>query len=406
METLGYGSNPLTYDGKFISAFDDGFSDLIPDCIIKRNSGVAMRPALATKYSAGIPTATPTDVHEANAFSSPYLYKKKVNFNTCTILPVSTGSASRELGSAVYYSYPSASTDYIYFHLNSSGEYDLTNAGADHSTNYVDVPGESEVVRLKYLGTKTGPSFNLSDFTAVRNVYMPNLTYNANGDGGIHGIFQYSGNVEDGLNNLSTYIQVRYPEPQVRELENFHVPTWGNGGIDDWGQGWANISSVKNVAFNSYNAADGYSDHFPNLKYMENLTANVQIGWQTTHSGLTVRGDNLSAKLFLANSDIWGNVSASVAATASTIDGNIRFNYGDARDPSYPIYSASQLGIRQPTTITLRGNGTDYGTVRSALGAGAVVPSGTYDWSVASGFYLYYKVFTDCTAGNVSVIVE
>jgi len=402
MEAVGYNNNPLTYNGKFISAFEDGFSDLIPDCIIKRRSGVANRPALATKYSAGMTTATPTDVHEANAFSSPYLYKKKVNFNTCTILPVTTGSASTELGSAVYYSYPSASTDYIYFHLNSSGEYDLTNAGSDHSTTYVDVPGESEVVRLKYLGSKTGPSFNLSDFTAIRNVYMPNLTRRDDGDGGIHGIFQYTGDIEDGLNNLQTVVRISYPEPQVRELENFYLPTAGSGGYDDWGAGWYRISSVKNVAFNTYTVgADtkGYG-HFPELKYMENLTANVRIGWDEPISGMTVRGDNVNAQLYLVNSDVLGNVSACMAATASIVDGNVYTNLRDPRDPSKPRFSACQIGLREPTTITL-GSG-----VMSGMGRSAEVPAGTYNWSDASGFYMGGNlVFPGCTAGNVSVIV-
>ena len=408
MEIVGYDSNPLTYGGEFLDAkVSQGFSDLIPDCIIRRKSGVAMRPALATKYSAGMETATPTDIHFANAFSSPILYHNKVNFNTCTILPVTTGAASHELGKAVYYNYPQSSTDYIYFHLNSSGEYDLTNAGAASGRPYtITNPGESEVVRLKYLGRSTGPSFNLSDFTAVRNVYMPNLT-DGDGRGGIHGIFQFSGDVEDGDVYNAGVIHVNYSEPQVRELENFYLPFFGSGGYDDWGAGWRNISSVKNVQFGSYNpAGDGVGyDHFPNLKYMENLSASVRIGWDAPVSGLTVRGNNLSSDIFVSNGDILANVSASVAATASIIDGNIRFNYGAARDPSHIIYRECQIGLREPTTITLHGS-TDYGAVRSARGLDAVVPSGTYDWSVASGFYMYNQVFSGCTAGNVSVIVE
>lgn len=353
METLGYNNNPLTYNGKFISAFDDGFSDLVPDCIIRRKTGYALRNALATKYSAGMETATPTDVHFANAFSSPYLYKKKVNFNTCTILPVSTGSSSPELGQAVYYSYPSASTDYIYFHLNSSGEYDLTNLGSiNGSLTWAGSPGESEVIRLKFLGAATGPSMNLSDYTAVRNVYMPNLT-GSQSNPGIQAIFNRAGSVADcgpdhnvlitaGDGGGSMYVPKDYP---VKVLENFIVPTgWGGS---DKANGWSAISSMKNCQFGSA------VDLGPALREIEDVTG-------------TYRNDYSQP---IRNCKINGGISGNF--TNST-------------------FSACTIGFEKPTSIAIIKNGF-------ASGYGTKIPDGTYTWRELSGFSLMEPVIRDCS---------
>lgn len=403
MEIVGYNSNPLTYDGKFISAFEDGFSDLIPDCIIKRNSGVSMRPALATKYTAGMETATPTDIHFANAFSSPYLYKKKVNFNTCTILPVTTGSASPELGKAVYYNYPPSSTDYIYFHLNSSGEYDLTNAGFDLYGHWPTRPGDSEVIRLKFLGQSTGPSFNLSDFTAVRNFEMPNLTGGIeHGFGGLHGIFQFSGDVADGDTNNATDVHVMYPAGIVRELENFYAPL-DEGGYDDWGVGWGSISSVKNVRFAGYNhfgVIPGDDGFLPGIKYIENLTASVAPG-RFSASGVTVRGRNC-INFALSNSDIDGANSGIIGFTGSIIDGELTAKYC----PFFYEFDSCRLGTRHPLHIT-----TDYQVHSGDVYPPPQVPAGTYNWNEASGFSAYLNggygaFFKNCTGSNVTFTIE
>lgn len=412
METVGYNNNPLTYNGKFISAFDDGFSDLIPDCIIKRNSGVSMRPALATKYSAGMETATPTDIHFANAFSSPYLYKKKVNFNTCTILPVTTGSASPELGSAVYYNYPPSGTDYIYFHLNSSGEYDLTNAGSVSTTTYPFIPGESEVIRLKFLGQSTGPSLNLSDFTAVRNFYMPNLTGDLNhGAGGLHGIFQFSGRVQDGGTDNATDIRVQYSSAYgysagvVKELENFYAPL-DDGGYDTWGVGWGAISSVKNVHFAgyAYGAIVGEDGFLPGIKYIENLTAVINPG-RLSASNVTVRGSNC-VNLALRNSDIDGANSGIIGSTGSIIDGELTAKRNETSLRSFYQFDSCQLGTRHPLHIT-----TDHQVHSGSTYPPPRVPSGTYNWNEASGFSAYRDrgypaFFKNCTGGNVEFTVE
>lgn len=412
MEIVGYNSNPLTYDGKFMSAFDDGFSDLIPDCIIKRNSGVSMRPALATKYSAGMETATPTDIHFANAFSSPYLYKKKVNFNTCTILPVTTGSASPELGSAVYYNYPPSSTDYIYFHLNSSGEYDLTNAGCSGYDRHPIRPGNSEVVRLKFLGQSTGPSLNLSDFTAVRNFYMPNLTGSIQHDnGGLHGIFQFSGDVDDGGTDNATDVHVMYPNGGysagvVRELENFYAPL-DDGGYDTWGVGWGAISSVKNVRFAgyAYGAIVGEDGFLPGIKYIENLTATYVDPGRLSASDVTVRGTNC-VNFTLSNSDIDGSNSGLIGSTGSIIDGELTSKRDDSPYNRFYPFDSCILGTRHPLHIT-----TDHQVHSGSTYPPPQVPAGTYNWNEASGFSAYknggYQAFfKNCTGGNVEFTVE
>lgn len=411
METVGYNNNPLTYDGKFISAFEDGFSDLIPDCIIKRNSGVSMRPSLATKYSAGMETATPTDIHFANAFSSPYLYKKKVNFNTCTILPVTTGASSPELGSAVYYNYPPSGTDYIYFHLNSSGEYDLTNAGCSGYDRYPTRPGNSEVVRLKFLGQSTGPSLNLSDFTAVRNFYMPNLTGNVvKNSGGLHGIFQFSGEVADGGTDNATDIHIMYTNGGysagiVKELENFYAPL-DDGGVDTWGVGWGAISSIKNVRFAGYvsGAIVGEDGFLPGIKYIENLTAVVDPR-RLSASNVTVRGSNC-VNFTLRNSDIYGANSGIIGSTGSIIDGELTAKRDDSPYNSFYSFDTCQLGTRHPLHIT-----TDHQVHSGSTYPPQQVPSGTYNWNEASGFSAYrdggYQAFfKNCTGGNVEFTVK
>lgn len=367
METVGYNNNnPLTYDGKFISAFDDGFSDLIPDCIIKRNSGYALRNSLATKYSAGMETTTPTDIHYANAFSSPYLYKKKVNFNTCTILPVSTGSASQELGQAVYYTYPSASTDYIYFHLNSSGEYDLTNLGSRDGSlqdRYAGHPGESEVVRLKYLGSATGPSMNLSDYTAVRNVYMPNLS-GSESYPGLHAIFNRAGSASDcgpDHNILITAGSGSYPiikptDYPVKVLEDFIVPL-GFSGYDDV-QGWSAISSMKNVQFG------GSFDLGPCLRYIEDVTAGGA-------------GDGYDLGM--------------PSLSACEINGNVGSFRANAK-----FYDCT-IGYLKPTHI---GPVANY----FVSGHGTYVPDGDYTWRELSQFRDNYGVFNNCNINPDTVI--
>lgn len=403
METVGYNNNPLTYNGQIISAFDDSFSDLVPDCIIKRNSGVSMRPALATKYSAGMETATPTDIHYANAFSSPYLYKKKVNFNTCTILPVTTGSSSPELGSAVYYNYPPSSTDYIYFHLNSSGEYDLTNAGCSGYDRRPIRPGNSEVVRLKYLGQSTGPSFNLSDFTAIRNFEMPNLTGNVE-SGGLHGIFQIYGDVADGGTDNATDVYIMYQnEGVVKELENFYAPL-DDGGYDDWGVGWGAISSVKNVRFAgyAYGAVVGEDGFLPGIKYIENLTAVSSGPERLSASGVTVRGTN-SVNFALRNSDIDGSNSGLIGSTGSIIDGELTAK----RDVYHVcVFDSCRLGTRHPLHIT-----TNHQVHSGSTYPPPQVPAGTYNWNEASGFSAYHQggylaFFKNCTGSNVTFTVE
>lgn len=408
METVGYNSNPLTYNGNFISAFDDGsFSDLIPDCIIKRNAGVSMRPALATKYSAGMETATPTDIHFANAFSSPYLYKKKVNFNTCTILPVTTGSSSTELGSAVYYNYPPSSTDYIYFHLNSSGEYDLTNAGCNVYDRYPYTPGDSEVIRLKFLGQSTGPSFNLSDFTAVRNFEMPNLTGNIDhNEGGLKGIFQHEGWVEDGDTNNVTKVHVMYPSGVVKELENFYAPL-DDGGYDTWGVGWEAISSVKNVRFAGYaqGAVVGEDGFLPSIKYIENLTAVSAEPGRLSASGVTVRGTNC-VNFTLSNSDIDGANSGLIGFTGSIINGELTSKRDESPYGRFYKIDSCVLGTNRPLHIT-----TDHQVHSGNTYPPSQVPAGTYNWNEASGFSAYWQggyqaFFVNCTGGNVTFTVE
>jgi len=404
METVGYNNNPLTYNGKFISAFDDDFSDLIPDCIIKRRSGVSMRPALATKYSAGMETATPTDIHFANAFSSPYLYKKKVNFNTCTILPVTTGSASTELGSAVYYNYPPSGTDYIYFHLNSSGEYDLTNAGCNQYDLYPYTPGESEVVRLKFLGQSTGPSLNLSDFTAVRNFYMPNLTGNVElNSGGLHGIFQFTGTVEDGGTNNKTNVQMIYPSGVVKEIENFYAPL-DDGGFDSWGVGWEAISSVKNLHFAGYTYQGAGMRHgfLPSIKYIDGLTASKMYEGISAN-GVTVRGNNIF-DYNLTNSDIDGNCSGRLVMNKCTADGEFTATSG-YYSTELPTIQESLLGARSNFRITYYRETVRSGTYPTI---DPNVPAGTYGWNVASGFIdkTNHPLFKDCTAHNFTCVIQ
>jgi hypothetical protein len=242
------------------------WSNGIPNIIIKRNSGSAQRPAIAVRDpNHMLPTETPESVSEALAFSSPYYYSaNEWREEDCFPLRVATGSASPELGYAVYYNYEPNSTDYIYLRtpLVAGGYYDLTNGGYSGWDNVNNKPvyGEAEIIRYRDTSVSGCATFNLSDYTAVRNFYAPNY-------GNIDGLANYEYTIApaiaDGGTGNNTPIQTYPQKARILELENFYAPNFC-----DFNHGWEAVTSVKNVDFFKL----GSLDYNPSFKYIEDFS--------------------------------------------------------------------------------------------------------------------------------------
>lgn len=321
-----------------------------PNIIIKRTSGYAQRPAIAVKDPHHMLTVeTPESVNDALAFSSPYYYSgTEWDPVDCWPLRVSSGTASPELEYAVYYNYEPMAHEYMYLRtpLVPGGYYDLTNGGCGYG-NGETIPtqhGVSEVVRYEQpTGESAVATLNLSDYSAVRNFYAPEL-----GQVTAMASNQYTSPIPiaDGGSANNSAIRSYPTASTIKELENFYAPK-----MRDLSEGWDAVTALKNV-----NVGQWWNEYKGQIGYITVVTSAVRVI------------EDVTGTMYLDNTQ--GPI------TSATVDGDCRWLFVNHMRNQYVgsnvTFNNCTIGYNKPTTLSFR-----YNNLRNQ-GSGLAY-SGTYE---------------------------